>query len=63
MQTEVRYLDVAGVALYLSKTKRAVHHLVAQAQIPHIRMGRSLRFDRAAIDQWMKGQMDRRKPQ
>ena len=63
MQTEPRYLDVAGVATYISKSPKAIRHMVAQAQLPHIRMGRSIRFDRVEIDRWMMGQKDRRKPQ
>ena len=63
MQTEPRYLDVAGVATYISKSPKAIRHMVAQAQLPHIRIGRSIRFDRAKIDTWMLSQTDRRKPQ
>lgn len=58
-----RYLDVAAVAAYISKSPKAVRHMVDKAHIPHIRLGRSIRFDREAIDTWMRRHVDRRKPQ
>lgn len=60
---EPRYLDVNGVAGYLTKSPDAIRMLVKKAQIPHVRLGRSIRFDRVAIDKWMLGQVDRRKAQ
>lgn len=61
---EPRYLDVGGVAAYLSKSPEAVRMMVKRAQIPHLRMGqRTVRFDREMIDRWMAKQVDRRKPQ
>jgi excisionase family DNA binding protein len=61
--TEARYLDVAGVSTYISKTEKAVRHMVASSQIPFARIGRSLRFDRELIDRWMARHLNRGKPQ
>jgi excisionase family DNA binding protein len=57
-----RYLDVAAVAAYISKSEKAVRHMVASAQIPHARIGRSIRFDRDVIAKWMAKQTSKRKP-
>ena len=61
--TEPRYLDVDGVAIYVSKSPKAIRRMVEKAQIPHMRIGRSVRFDRERVDAWLTKQVDRRKPQ
>jgi excisionase family DNA binding protein len=60
---EARYLDVAGLATYITKSPKAIRQMVNKAHIPHIRVGRSVRFDVKQIDAWMQQQVDRRKPQ
>ena len=49
-----RYLDAGGAASYLALTKKAVYHRVSRRTIPYIRVGRLLRFDRDALDRWMR---------
>jgi excisionase family DNA binding protein len=49
-----RYLDARGAASYLSLTKKALYHRVSRRSIPYIRVGRLLRFDRDALDRWMR---------
>jgi excisionase family DNA binding protein len=49
-----RYLDARGAASYLALTKKAVYHRVSRRTIPYIRVGRLLRFDRDALDRWMR---------
>jgi excisionase family DNA binding protein len=51
-----RYLTAAGAAEYLDLTVEAVYKRARQGEIPHIRMGRSLRFDIQDLDLWMRRQ-------
>jgi len=46
-------LDVAAVAAYLSITPRHVRELVYRPAIPHLKVGRLVRFRRADIDGWL----------
>lgn len=48
-----RYLGVGGAARYVSRSEKAVYHLVARREIPFIKQGRRLSFDRVALDRWM----------
>lgn len=45
-----RYLDVQAVAIYLSRTPRAVCELVAKRQVTSRRHGAKLVFDREELD-------------
>ncbi len=47
-------LTVAEVAAILRITEKAVYHLVAMRRIPHVKMGRSLRFMRADVVAWLE---------
>lgn len=51
-----RYLPVDEAAEYLGMTKQAVYDRVRRTDIPHIRVGRSLRFDIQDLDLWMRRQ-------
>jgi excisionase family DNA binding protein len=54
-----RYLDVRGTAAYLALTRKALYHRVSRRSIPFIKVGRLLRFDRQALDRWIrKGAVD-----
>ena len=57
-----RYMNVQQCAAYISKSPKAVRHMVDKAHIPHIRLGRSLRFDRELMDRWMARHRSKRKP-
>jgi excisionase family DNA binding protein len=47
------FLDVEGVARYLSVSVRHIRRLVADRRIPHHKVGHLLRFDPAEIDVWL----------
>lgn len=49
-----RYLDVKTTAGYLSLSSKAVYHRVARREIPFIKKGRRVLFDRMALDRWMR---------
>lgn len=51
-----RYLDVAGTAEYLTLSEDAVRVMVKRQEIPHIKVGRRLRFDIQDLDLWMRRQ-------
>lgn len=40
-------------ATYLGRTVRAIEGLVRRGQIPVIRLGRRVQFDKEAIDRWI----------
>ncbi|HZI27150.1 MAG TPA: excisionase family DNA-binding protein, partial [Gemmatimonadaceae bacterium] len=48
-----RYMDVKECAEYVGRTNRAIEGLVRRRQIPHIRVGRRVQFDREKIDRWV----------
>lgn len=48
-----RYMDTATCAAYIGRSVEAVWQLVHKGQIPVIRVGRRLSFDRERIDRWM----------
>jgi excisionase family DNA binding protein len=50
-----RLVDTDGVALYLTTTKTHVRKLVASRKIPHLKIGKFLRFDLDDIDAWLEG--------
>lgn len=51
-----RLTDVPGIATYLGYTQRQVYDLVARRGIPHVKVGRTLRFDLRRIDRWIDAQ-------
>jgi excisionase family DNA binding protein len=51
---ESRWFDVDTAAKYLCTTRHAIYHRINRLQLPFIRDGRRVRFDRHAIDRWMK---------
>lgn len=50
---EPRWLDVDTAAQYLCMSRHALYHRVSRRQIPFVRSGRIVRFDRQALDRWM----------
>ena len=46
-------LDVVGAAQTLRVGKDAIYTLVARNEIPHRKVGRVLRFSRAALMRWL----------
>src|SRR5436853_6973456 len=56
---EPRWLDVDTAAQYLCMSRHALYHRVSRRQIPFVRHGRIIRFDRQSLDRWMsKGVRD-----
>src|SRR5262245_13771232 len=51
---EPRWLDIDTAAKYVCMTPHALYHQVARKQLPFIRHGRLLRFDRLALDRWLE---------
>lgn len=49
-----RYLTYEQCATYIGRTVRAVEGLVRRGQIPVIRLGRRVQFDKEAIDRWVQ---------
>ncbi len=47
-------LTVAELAELLRVSEKAVYHLVAMRRIPHLKLGRSLRFVREDVDSWLE---------
>jgi excisionase family DNA binding protein len=48
-------LDVAGATQLLRIGRNTVYELVARNAIPHRRLGKQIRFSRAAIMRWLGG--------
>ncbi len=46
-------LDVPRVASLLGVGKNTIYSLVGRNQIPHRRLGKSIRFSRAAVMSWL----------
>jgi len=46
-------LDVAQVASLLAVGRNTIYTLVAKNQIPHRRLGKAIRFSRAAVMSWL----------
>ncbi len=57
-----RYMTVVECARFINRSPNAVRHLVKQAAIPCIRVGRRVQFDQRVIEGWMLRNVDRRKP-
>ncbi len=47
-------MDVAGVAEYLGFSPSTIYEKVQAKDIPHVRIGNSLRFPKAVIDRWLE---------
>ena len=50
---EPRWLDVDAASRYLCMSVHALYHKIGRRQIPFVKQGRSIRFDRFALDRWM----------
>ena len=49
-----RYLRVRQAAIYIGLASKTVYRLAEERRIPFIRKGRTLLFDRLALDKWMQ---------
>ncbi len=57
--SEHEYLLPVEVAELLRKSKSWVYAAVERGELPHLRIGRDLRFKRADIDAWLERQYRR----
>lgn len=48
-----RLLNIQQVAVYLGLSVHTVYKFVSQRKIPHIKIGKLLKFDRYEIDRWI----------
>ncbi|MFA5504054.1 MAG: helix-turn-helix domain-containing protein [Vulcanimicrobiota bacterium] len=46
-------MDVDGVAAYLGFSSSTIYSKVRELDIPHVRLGGSLRFPKSEIDKWL----------
>lgn len=60
-RVEDRLLTVADVAEYLGLSVGTIYNKVSAGEIPHIRLGRTLRFRLSEIDAWIAEQDAARK--
>jgi len=54
--SEDAIMTVSQVAAYLKMSRAAIYRLVAQGQLPHIRIGKSRRIRRVELEMWLKKQ-------
>ena len=47
-------LTAEELAAWLRITPRTVYRFVRHAQLPHVRVGRGLRFRRVEVDAWLR---------
>ena len=52
-EVDQRYLDVDQVADYTRSTPMSIRQQVHLKQIPHLKRGRRVLFDKVAIDAWL----------
>jgi len=49
----MKYMNLKEVAEYLRKSKSSVYKWCNSAQIPHIKAGKNLLFNKDVIDEWL----------
>jgi len=47
-------MTVPEVAKYLGYTEGTIYQKVSKGEIPHLKLGRSVRFRRSEIDEWVE---------
>lgn len=53
-----RLLSIAETAAYLRMSRSWLYQQVERKRIPHVRLGSVIRFDRNAIDRWLKKHLE-----
>jgi excisionase family DNA binding protein len=51
---ERRLLDITEAADYLNLSTSTLYSWVSQRRIPHLKIGGRVRFDKKALDRWIK---------
>ena len=49
-----RWLTIDEAAAYTGFAKGTLYHMVSDRRIPFVKKGRSIRFDRRRLDEWME---------
>ncbi len=49
-----RYLRISQAATYMGLAVKTLYRLAEEKRIPHIKKGRTIFFDRLALDKWME---------
>ena len=49
-----RYLRIPQAATYLGFSAKTLYRMAEEKRIPHIKKGRTIFFDRNALDKWMQ---------
>ena len=56
-------MTVSEVAAYLRIKEKTVYRLVAEGKLPGFKVGGSWRFMRDEIEQWIRGQYSKNRPE
>ena len=48
-----RYIDIRETADYLGCTVNTLYSWVSQKRVPHVKLGRLVKFDRVDLDKWI----------
>ena len=51
---EIKLINIAELSAYLSTPVATIYMWTHQKKIPHIKMGRAVRFDREEIVHWLE---------
>ena len=51
-----RLIDIRSAAAYTGLSVHTVYTMVSQRRIPHVKVGRLVRFDLVLLDAWIKDQ-------
>lgn len=51
---EKRYINVRQLAEYMSMSKPSIYRYVEEKKIPYFKIGKTIRFDIADVDKWLK---------
>ena len=49
-----RYIDIKELSEYLSISKNTIYSWVSQKKIPHIKVGKLVRFELGAVEEWLE---------
>jgi len=54
-----KVFTIPEVAAYLKISKSKIYYLVAQKQIPHLKVGRNVRIRESDLQQWLELQIEK----
>jgi excisionase family DNA binding protein len=54
VKIQPRLLTCKQAAAYIGRSESALFHMVARREIPCVKHGRNLRFDRLELDKWIE---------